>query len=390
MYPHQAERVATVLDAADLAALVATSPGNVRYVTDFVSLTHAVSGTPHFAACGRHGTALVVPSADVPTVLSDRIDVTHVVCFGDVRSALAGTTSSEARRVREIVARVAPTPADALAAALSALGVESGAVGLDESRLTPVGWRSIAERLPLCSLVPGAGSLAEARRVKGPHEIECLQRALGIAEQALDDVIQALAPGMTERAAAALFDAGVLRRGAALRPGLVAMGDSTAIPAPWPGDRGLRSGDLVRLDVGCSFLGYHASVARTAVLGTPTPRQHAVHEGLLAGIDAALDAIAPGVGVERILHGARAAARARGLTGYETDHIGQGIGLEPYELPDLRRGAETVLEIGDVLRLGLFLIEPGWGGFGVAETVLVTRAGARVLNRSARGLVVLD
>jgi hypothetical protein len=32
----------------------------------------------------------------------------------------------------------------------------------------------------------------------------------------------------------------------------------------------------------------------------------------------------------------------------------------------------------------------GWAGLHVKETVLVTSTGARVLNRSSRGLVVLD
>jgi Xaa-Pro aminopeptidase len=34
--------------------------------------------------------------------------------------------------------------------------------------------------------------------------------------------------------------------------------------------------------------------------------------------------------------------------------------------------------------------QPGWGGLGVTETVLVTQGGAHSLNRSHRGLIVLD
>jgi len=82
--------------------------------------------------------------------------------------------------------------------------------------------------------------------------------------------------------------------------------------------------------------------------------------------------------------------RAAGLLGYEPDRVGHGIGLEPREPPDLARGVATPLEVGEVLRVELVWIEPGWAGLGVAETVLVGRSGARVMNRSARGLVVLD
>jgi len=43
-----------------------------------------------------------------------------------------------------------------------------------------------------------------------------------------------------------------------------------------------------------------------------------------------------------------------------------------------------------VLRVETPYYEHGWGGLGVTDTVLVTTHGARVLNRSERGLVILD
>ena len=390
MYPHQAERLRAALDAHGLDALVASSPENVRYLTGFVSLTHAVHRTPQFAVHGRGGTALVVPAIDVAPVVADRIEVDRVTCFGAPGVQLTDAPGTEARRVREIVGRRAASPADALALALDALGVAGGTVGVDESRIAPEAWRRLAERLAPRRVAPAAEPLAAARRVKGPYEIECLQRALGIAEEALDEVVQALRAGTTEREAAALFDAGVARRGATPRPGVVALGASTSIPAPWPGDRALRPGDLVRCDVGCASRGYRATVARTAVLGAPSARQDAVYGALLSGLAAALDAIAPGVSAGAVFDRAVSTVRAAGLLGYEPDRVGHGIGLEPREPPDLARGVATPLEVGEVLRVELVWIEPGWAGLGVAETVLVGRSGARVMNRSARGLVVLD
>ena len=43
-----------------------------------------------------------------------------------------------------------------------------------------------------------------------------------------------------------------------------------------------------------------------------------------------------------------------------------------------------------VLRLETPYYEHGWGGAQLKETVLVTRSDARVMNRSRRGLLVLD
>ena len=52
--------------------------------------------------------------------------------------------------------------------------------------------------------------------------------------------------------------------------------------------------------------------------------------------------------------------------------------------------AAILEEAGEGLRVEMPWHEHGVAGLGLTETVLVTRAGARVLNRSARGLVVLD
>ena len=51
---------------------------------------------------------------------------------------------------------------------------------------------------------------------------------------------------------------------------------------------------------------------------------------------------------------------------------------------------EERFEAGMVLRLETPYYAHGWGGAQVKDTVLVARDGARVMNRSRRGLLVLD
>jgi Xaa-Pro aminopeptidase len=152
----------------------------------------------------------------------------------------------------------------------------------------------------------------------------------------------------------------------------------------------VRARDLVRFDVGCAVNGYRATVARTAVVGEPTARQAEVHEAVLAGIEAALGGLRPGTRAATVFEGAVAAVRAAGIAGYRQDLVGHGVGLDHREPPWLAAGGEAVLEMGMVVLLDTPYFEYGWGGVSVKETVLVTNVGARPLNRSARGLVVLD
>jgi len=388
VYPHQIERLTEVLEGERLDALVATSAANVHYVTGFSSMVHALFQTTQFAVWTRRGTALVVPAIDVPSVVSERIGVDHVVPFGDFVAAPG--RGAEAERIAVLSERRAVSMAEALAVALDAVGADTGRIGLDERSLTPQAWEVVVARLGPGRVVPAAALFARARRVKSPYEIECLERALHIAEEALNAVIQMLKPGVTEREAAAVFESEILRRDGMTYPSIIAMGERAAIPAPWPTDRALRPGDLVRFDVGCIYKGFCSNVGRTGVMGEPDRRQQTVFDAVQAGLEAALATVAPGVPAERVFEAAIAATRAGGLPEFRRHHVGHGIGLDHDEPPQLTAGVTTPLEMGEVLRIEVPFYQHGWAGVNVKDTVLVTRREGHVMNRSLRGLVVLD
>ncbi len=391
MYPHQAERLTAVLEREGLEALVATAPENIAYVTGFRSLSQALyRRTPFFAVFARRGTALVVPMIDVPTVAAGAPDVDHVVTWGDFFVDYADSRGDAERRAREWSARPSATAADALADALAALEVRRGPIGLDDSSLAFDAWHRASERLAPMKVVAAGSGFAEARSIKGPYEIDCIARALGVAEEAANAVIQMLAPGTTEHEAARLYEETVVKRGGEPYATIVAIGDRSAIPASFPSERALRARELVRLEVGCLFKGYAASVARTAVMGQPDDRQERTYASIQQGVDAAIDAVRAGTTAGRIFDVATAAVRDAGVPEYRRHHVGHGIGLEAYEPPVLSHGNDAELADHMVLVVETPYYRLGWGGVTVKETVLVTRAGAQVLNRSSRGLVVLD
>jgi Xaa-Pro aminopeptidase len=390
MYPHQAERLTEVLDRHRLEALIASSEPNVTYLTGFRGVSHTVLETPQLAVFSRHGTALVVASGEAAAVVTDGIEVDHVVAFGGVPDAYAERPDAGVKRIRELVEASAPNATDALAAALATLGVRDGAVGLDEGRITPATWQRIATRLTGPTLVPAADHFLSARRVKGPWEIERLHLSLGAAEEALNEVIAKIAPGMTEREAVTLFQSEVIKRGAEPVPATITTGARTWIPFTRATDRALRPHEIVRFDVGCVVDGYHARVARTAVAGALGDRLDATYRAVQAALEAAIDAVKPGVAAACIHAAALAAAHEAGLGSFAASRVGCGVGLAPSEMPDLAHGVETPLETGEVLTIDVRHFEMGWAGVHVRDTVLVTSGGARSMNRSSHGLVVLD
>jgi len=387
MYPHQTERLTQALDRAGLDALVATSPANVAYITGWHG--HPGAASSEVAIFTRSGTALVTRADTAPDVLWQGVDADHVIVFGGLTHSECAEGGRESRRLSEIIAESSRDEGAALAAALERLGARQGAVGLDETGLPPGRFPALEAALGGARVTPGAAALAVARRVKGPYEIECLANALRIAEEALDKVIQAMERGTTEREAADLFSAEVIRAGAWPFPPLVGMGDRTSLPAPRPTDRALSPGALVRLDVGCMYKGHCASVARTAILGEPSARVESVYGAIQSAVEDAADAAREGAPVGRPLAAALVGAREAGLASCRWDRIGHGIGLERREPPELGAG-DAPLEAGEVLCVEAAHHDVGDFGVSARDTVLVATGGGRALNRSHHGLVVLD
>ena len=380
MYPHQTERLTAALEAGGLQALVAASPANVAYVTGFWSLARAVSPANETYAVVTHGgTALIVPAID--ELAAEGADADHVVRYGRFVLDRGGRPPAGGEAAVDAAA--------AVGAALAALGVSSGRVGLDDERLPGARARILTERLAKFTLAPASPALSAARAVKSPYEIDCLQQALRIAEEAVNEVLAMLRPGVTEREAVVTFEHEIARRGAAPDCTIIAFGPDSAVPAPWPGDRALRQGDLVRFDLGCVVKGYRSDVARMAVMGEPTDRQQTLFDALHTGLEAALDAVRPGADGGSVFTAAVDAVRAAGLPGFDRHHVGHGIGLETVEAPWLAPGGGA-LEMGMVLRVETPYYVVAEAGLNVKDTALVTRSGAHVLNRSHRGLVVLD
>jgi Xaa-Pro aminopeptidase len=390
VYPHQAERLQAELERGGFAALVAATPANVAYVTGFQSLVAAVDpATEVYAVVAPGGTALVVPTMEALAVAEGDADASHVVCHGLFHYAETDGAGERATRLRRLIAEPAARGADALAAALALVGVRSGRVGIDDVTLPEARLAALRQALSGYTLATGSVAFATARAIKSPYEIDCLRRVLHATEESLDAVLAMLHPGLTEHEAGTAFVHEAAKRGATPYRTIIAFGADAAVPASAPGERALRLGDLVRFDLGCILKGYRSNVARMAVMGEPNERQQARFDALHAGVEAALDSLRPEISAGQVFDATVAAIRKAGLAHYARHHVGHAIGLDPIEAPMLAPGG-AALEMGMVVCAEAPYYAVGDAGFTITETALITRTGAHSLNRSHRGLIVLD
>jgi len=390
MDPHVKARLTKVLEGEGLDALVSTTTENLQYVTGFRSIAHALfRGLELYAVFTRQGTGLVVPFIDATGVAADGIAVDRLACYGKFFFNYADQPGAVGARVREITARPAPSPADALAQVLGDLGGLGKRIGVDEASIFPAAWQRLTERLAGTTLVPAYTHFRTARTVKSPEEVRRLERAALIAEDGVAAVLGMLKAGVTEREAALVFEQEVLRRGAQPFFTVVTMGERGALADVYASERALAPGDLIRFDLGCVYQGYRSDISRTAVLGAPSDKQRRYYDAIRDGERAAIAAMAPGVPVKNIFEVGVRVTREHGLPHYERHHVGHGIGLEPYDPPTINASTDAILEPGMVFCVETPYYEHGWGGVQVEDAVEITATGVRSLTRSSQELHIL-
>ncbi len=81
--------------------------------------------------------------------------------------------------------------------------------------------------------------------------------------------------------------------------------------------------------------------------------------------------------------------REAGISHYQRNHVGHGIGIECYDPPFLAPTSDHILEEGMVVNIETPYYELGFGGLQVEDTIVVTPDGYRSLTQCDRGLFVI-
>ncbi len=240
------------------------------------------------------------------------------------------------------------------------------------------------------TVIPFGRKIEELRTVKDPSEIELLGTACRISCQAIADIFSLIRPGVTERQLAAALDARMIALGAE-RPAfdtIVASGSNGAIPHHAPTDRPFRRGDLITMDFGALYGGYHADMTRTVALGE-AGWQREIYELVAAAQRAGLDAARPDADVADVDAAARDLIRDAGHGDHFQHGLGHGVGLEIHEAPTIgyARTGKLPSRVPVTVEPGVYL--PGRGGVRIEDVLVVGAGGAALLTTTTRELLVL-
>ena len=288
-----------------------------------------------------------------------------------------------------------PTGADKwprlIADALRELGLAEGILAIDPG----MPWVMLDELrscLRSARFLDASPLLTESRIVKSNDEIDSIRKACGIADLAIDSALAQTREGISESELAGVIESVFRKNGAehaSMMP-CIFSGDHPRLGYICSSDRKVKSGELVRIDIGCVVDGYCCCIARTGFVGQVDSEVGEAYELLRETLNAGIKSVRPGIKNTEVHAHMHETLQTKSKGKYGLDSYGgHGIGLGLHEQPMIG-SSSAVTEI--VLQPGMvFAIEPsirvtnkGW--LGLEDNVAVTQNGVEVLNHAKFGL----
>ena len=265
-----------------------------------------------------------------------------------------------------------------------------GRIGFEAPHMTYANWDFLKNAG--LDLVPRSGLVERLRVVKSDEELQLIQRAAAIANEAYERLAQEQFVGRTERDVAYTFDR-FLHEGGADGPSFpttVASGVNGATPHAHTSEKVIERGETVVVDAGAVVGGYASDCTRTFATGAlPDELERAYHVVLEAQIEG-LDAVAPGTTGRDADAAAREVIERNGLGGRFGHGLGHGVGLLVHEAPTLRPESEDTLAENHVVTVEPGVYLPGLGGIRIEDLVVVREGEPLVLTSFTKELVTVD
>jgi len=278
---------------------------------------------------------------------------------------------------------------DGITAILSDGGLRT--VGLESQAVSLSIYLTLRERLSGLALNPVSNELSSIRAVKDEKEIDFIRKATEISYEALAAVCALVKPGIRENDIAIELDYQMRKRGGEQIsfPTIVASGANAAQPHAQPGLRAIKNGDLVIIDCGAIYGGYHSDETCTFAVGGKDERQEEVYSLVKEAHDRAIDAVKAGIPCQDIDRIARDCIENGKLGTYFTHGTGHGVGLDVHEAPRVAMNSDMILAAGMVLTIEPGVYLPDLWGIRIEDMILVKEEGSEVLTKTSKEFTVL-
>lgn len=398
-YVSRQKKARELMEKHDIDVLILSEEENIRYFTGYHTIYFAVRLDFQLFILTKnekHEGALVLPTHLANTA--------NTSCIEDVRHWLGEGPLNKNDYRGDAITKVVDTLKD--------FGVNKGNIGLELGHgcrlgMNQIQFEMLKNSLSEAKFVDCSEILWDVRSIKSNLEIEALRRTCDITSKGYKAGLSELRAGVTERYIGNIVCSEMIKEGS----------DNTfANNFPWllimqsgrfsnwcdsiPKDLILNKGDLVMIDGGASYKGYHADMIRMGCIGEPTKEQKKMYKATVAANDAAMSIIQPGVPCSKLFYKAMDVIRDFGYGDSVDDRIrlgysigGHGIGLGLHELPIIRAENEKPLKEGMTLSLEFFIVDKlpfseSKHFILIEQTIAVTKSGYDLLTPMSKELYI--
>ncbi|MBX3049113.1 MAG: aminopeptidase P family protein [Anaerolineales bacterium] len=370
-------RVKQKLKESEIGALLCFDMNNIRYITNTTIGTWAIDKLGRFCLLAQDDEPI---NWDFGSAAKHH--TLHAPWLGEGRSragisTLRGAMPPGAMRAEDVARKIRIE--------LEERGLQNEPLGVDVVE-PPVLFALQAEGI---TVVDGQQLMQDIRVIKTEDEITLLNMACMMVDAAYEELYRFMKPGVRESEAVALVNKVLYELGSEHVEGVNAISGERCSPHPHIfSDRVMRPGDPAFYDILHSYMGYRTCYYRTFAIGSASQAQVDAYKRCRYYLDAAIDAIRPGVTTADVVK-LWPKAQEFGFPNEESCfalQYGHGVGLAIWEKPVFSRlvsfDSPQEIEEGMVFALETYWpASDGWSAARIEEQMVVTKDGVEVITR---------
>ena len=236
--------------------------------------------------------------------------------------------------------------------------------------------------------IPTKNFIEEIAAVKTPDEIENIKRAIKISEKVFYEILNLIKPGVSEIDIASEITYLHRKLGAEKDAFdiIVASGWRSALPHGVATGKKLKKGELVLIDFGCVYNGYHSDITRTISIGKASPEIKKIYQIVLDAQTKAIEGVRERLKANELDSIARDYIRQNGYAKFFGHSLGHGIGTEIHTLPRISPSSDYILQNGNVITIEPGIYLTGFAGIRIEDDVLIN-SNAEILTSLPRNLI---
>ena len=224
-------------------------------------------------------------------------------------------------------------------------------------------YEGLREAYPEAEIINADNLTAELRSHKSAAELACLREGFRLGELALEAMLEAVRPGMTELELAGIAINELYRNGAEGEAHTVySFGGVKTSNGISRGDhRRFEPGDIVQINVGGRVDGYSPSVGRPICLGTMTPPQRKLIEFCRDMHYRTFEWVQAGIVAKEVAIKYEDFVKAAGMERHYLYGPCTGLGLMEVEKPWMEAVSEYTIEPGMTFQADTFFYDDDFG-----------------------------